>query len=47
MVRNARYRISCTSIIAHDLDYFVAEKIDSTSALGNELSEAFDVDLAI
>jgi uncharacterized membrane protein YjgN (DUF898 family) len=47
MVRNARYRISCTSIIAHDLDSFVAEKIDSTSALGNELGEAFDVDLAI
>jgi uncharacterized membrane protein YjgN (DUF898 family) len=47
MIRNARYRISCTSIIAHDLDSFVVEKIDSTSALGNELSEAFDVDLAI
>ncbi|MFP6893477.1 MAG: DUF898 family protein [Opitutales bacterium] len=47
MVRNARYRISCTSVLADDLDSFVAEKVDSTSALGDELGEAFDIDLAI
>ena len=47
MVRNARYRISCTSVLAHDLNSFVAEKVDTSSALGDELGEAFDIDLAI
>jgi len=47
MVRNARYRIGCTSVLADDLDSFVAEKVDTSSALGDELGEAFDIDLAI
>lgn len=47
MVRNARYRIGCTSVLADDLDSFIAEKVDTTSALGDELGEAFDIDLAI
>jgi uncharacterized membrane protein YjgN (DUF898 family) len=47
MVRNMRYRISCTSVLAQDLNSFVAEKVDTSSALGDELGEAFDIDLAI
>jgi uncharacterized membrane protein YjgN (DUF898 family) len=47
MVRNARCRIGCTSVLVDDLDSFVAEKVDASSALGDELGEAFDIDLAI
>ncbi len=47
MVRNARYRASCTTVIAANLDSFVAGKIETSSALGEEMGEAFEVDLAI
>ena len=47
MVRNARYRLSCTSVLAKDLDSFVSRKIEYSSALGDELGEAFEIDLAI
>lgn len=47
-VRMASYRASCTTaIIAGDLDKFVGSQIEQTSALGEELGEMFDMDIAI
>lgn len=47
-VRMASYRASCTTvIIAGDLDKFVGGQQESTSALGEELGEMFDLDIAI
>lgn len=46
-VRMARYRASRTSmLVAGDLDHFVAGEQNRTSALGQELGDAFDVDFA-
>lgn len=46
-VRLARYRAGCTSMaIQGDLDHFVAAESRRTSALGEELGEAFDVGFA-
>ncbi len=46
-VRIARYQASCTSMaIQDDLDGFVAAEKNRTSALGEELGEAFDVAFA-
>lgn len=46
-VRMARYRVSRTAmLISGDLDHFVAAETDRTSALGQELGDAFDVDFA-
>ncbi|WP_417546920.1 YjgN family protein [Marinobacter segnicrescens] len=46
-VRLARYRADCTSMaIQGDLDHFVAAESRRTSALGEELGEAFDVGFA-
>lgn len=46
-VRLARYRAECTSMtIEGDLDHFLAAERQRTSALGEELGEAFDVGLA-
>ncbi|HAE11033.1 MAG TPA: DUF898 domain-containing protein, partial [Opitutae bacterium] len=47
MVRNARYRISRTTVLADDLDSFVAGQVESTSALGEELGETIDLDIGI
>ena len=47
MVRNARYRISKMTVLADNLDSFFAEQKDKSSALGEEIGEAFDIDLAI
>lgn len=46
-VRMARYRASCTSmLVSGDLNHFVAAEQSRTSALGQELGDAFDVDFA-
>ncbi len=46
-VRMARYRASCTSmVISGDLNHFVAAEQTRTSALGQELGDAFDVEFA-
>ncbi len=46
-VRLARYRAECTSMtIQGSLDHFVAAESRRTSALGEELGEAFDVGFA-
>ena len=37
MVRNARYRISKTTVLADNLDSFFAEQKDKSSALGEEI----------
>lgn len=43
-VRMARYRASCTAMwIAGDLDHFTAAEQNRTSAVGQELGDAFDV----
>lgn len=47
MVRNARYRISCTQVIAGDLDSFIAGQIENTSALGEELGETIDLGIGL
>lgn len=46
-VRMARYRASCTAMMVNDdLNHFVAAEHNRTSALGQELGDAFDVDFA-
>ncbi|KEF30734.1 MAG: DUF898 domain-containing protein [Gammaproteobacteria bacterium] len=46
-VRMARYRADCTTMqIAGDLNHFVAAEKNRTSALGQELGDAFDVEFA-
>lgn len=46
-VRMARYRAACTSmLISGDLNHFVAAEQTRTSALGQELGDAFDVEFA-
>ena len=46
-VRMARYRASCTGMmVSGDLNHFVAAEQNRTSALGQELGDAFDVDFA-
>lgn len=47
-VRMARYRAECTTIIiAGDLDKFVGGQLEQVNALGEELGEMFDMDIAI
>ena len=46
-VRMARYRASCTAMmVSGDLNHFVAAEQTRTSALGQELGDAFDVEFA-
>jgi uncharacterized membrane protein YjgN (DUF898 family) len=46
-VRMARYRANCTAMLVDgDLNHFVAAEQNRTSALGQELGDAFDVDFA-
>ena len=46
-VRMARYRASCTTmVIEGDLDGFIAAENRRTSAIGQELGDAFDVGIA-
>ena len=47
MVRNARYRISKTSVIGENLDTFIANNENKVSSMGDEIGEALDIDLAI
>jgi uncharacterized membrane protein YjgN (DUF898 family) len=47
MVRNARYRVNCTTVLAEDLDSFIEGQIERTSALGEELGETIDLDIGI
>ncbi|WIO75450.1 YjgN family protein [Porticoccaceae bacterium LTM1] len=47
MVRVVRYRASCTSLNARDMDHFVAGESNKTSALGDEVGEAFDLGFGI
>ena len=43
-VRMAQYMMSCTQLeVSGDLDHFIAAETERTSALGQELGEAFDV----
>ncbi|TDQ38486.1 YjgN family protein [Thiopseudomonas denitrificans] len=47
-VRMARYRAECTTIIINgDLDKFVGTQIEQVNALGQELGDMFDMDMAI
>ena len=46
MVRNARYRISKTSVIGGDLNSFLA-KNENKHSVGDEIGEALDIDIAI
>lgn len=47
-VRMAAYRASCTEVAVHgDLDSFVASEVRNTSALGQEIGDAFDVGISI
>lgn len=46
-VRMAQYRASCTAMmVCGDVNHFVAAEQNRTSALGQELGDAFDVDFA-
>ena len=47
MVRNARYRISKTKVIAENIDSFIADQTEKISGFGEEIGEAFDIDLAV
>lgn len=47
MVRVVRYRASCTSLNARDMDHFIAGENQKTSALGDEVGEAFDLGFGI
>ena len=47
MVRNARYRVNSTTVLAEDLDSFVQGQIESTSAIGEELGETIDLDIGL
>ena len=47
MVRNARYRVNSTTVLAEDLDSFVQGQIESTSAMGEELGETIDLDIGL
>ena len=47
MVRNARYRINSTTVLAEDLDSFVEGQVERTSALGEELGETIDLDIGL
>ena len=47
MVRNARYRVNSTTVLAEDLDSFVQGQIVSTSAMGEELGETIDLDIGL
>ena len=47
-VRLARYRAECTrAILTDDWDSYVAAATDSGTALGDEIGEAFDVDVGL
>ncbi|MFN3582181.1 MAG: YjgN family protein, partial [Pseudomonas sp.] len=47
-VRMARYKASCTQLeISGDLDHFIAGETKRTSAMGQELGEAFDVGISL
>jgi uncharacterized membrane protein YjgN (DUF898 family) len=47
-VRMARYRASCTQVNVHgDLDGFIAGETERTSAMGQEIGEAFDVGISL
>ncbi len=47
MVRNARYRISKTAVLADDLDSFCSHEKNKVSSIAEEIGEAFDVDISI
>ena len=47
MVRNARYRISKTKVIAENIDSFIADQSEKISGVGEEIGEAFVIDLAV
>lgn len=47
MVRNARYRISRTQVYAPSLQTFVADQNEKSSAIGEELGEALELDLGL
>ena len=47
MVRNARYRIDNTSVVAGDVDALMASRTQPVSSLSDEMAEVFDVDLGI
>ena len=47
MVRNARYRISKTAVLADDLGSFCSHEKSKVSSIAEEIGEALDVDLSI
>lgn len=48
MIRSARYRIECMSIVpATDLQEFVAGDRDEVAALGQEAAAVFDIDISL
>lgn len=47
-VRMAAYRASCTEVVVHgELDSFVASEVNETSAVGQEVGEAFDLGVSL
>ena len=48
MIRTARYRISCISVISYsDLDLFIADEAEKASAIGEELGDILDIDIGL
>ncbi|MBD3670088.1 MAG: DUF898 domain-containing protein [Gammaproteobacteria bacterium] len=47
-VRTARYRLHHTSMLtAHNLDAYVTERMQEQNALGDQLGEAFDIEIGL
>jgi len=48
MIRTARYRISCVSLITDsDLDAFIAAEADKVNAIGEEFGDLLDIDVGL
>jgi len=46
-VRSARFYAKHTSVTAESLDGFISEQVDHQSSLGDEIGDAFDVDIGL
>lgn len=48
MIRTAKYRISCLSVITDsNLDAFIADEAEKASAVGEELGDILDIDIGL
>ncbi|MGR9116014.1 MAG: YjgN family protein [Gammaproteobacteria bacterium] len=48
MIRTARYRIACLTLIANgDLDHFFAAEAERTEAIGEEIGDFLDIDIGL